>query len=117
MDIIRNDQRIFFPLDIYRYDTFFKRFKGLMFRLKPITKEGILLIPCNSIHMFFMFFSIDVVFLNKDNSVIKIYPYVKPWRVIPPVKGANAAIELPKGTIDTYNITIGDRFIIEKSKN
>lgn len=95
------------PIEIHNYNTFTKRLKGLMFRIKPIQQEGILLHPCNSIHMFFMFFSIDVVFLDKDNKIIALKEYVKPWTVVFPIKEAVSALELPAGTISKYSIKKG----------
>ncbi|WP_100333150.1 DUF192 domain-containing protein [Bacillus alkalisoli] len=95
------------PITILPYNTFLKRLKGLMFRVKPIREEGILLKPCNSIHMFFMFFAIDVVFVNEENEIVYLKEHVKPWTVVWPVKGAVAAIELPTGTISNYSIKTG----------
>lgn len=96
------------PIQIKKYDTFFKRFRGLMFRIKPIVNEGILLDPCNSIHMFFMFFPIDVIFLNDHNQIVFLKEKVKPWSVVFPVKNAKTALELPVGTISRYSIKSGD---------
>ncbi|WP_458413555.1 DUF192 domain-containing protein [Schinkia sp. CFF1] len=97
------------PIKIERYDTFWNRFRGLMFRLKPIIGEGILIDPCNSIHMFFMFFPIDVVFVNKIGEIIYMKENVKPWSVIWPVKHAKSVLELPVGTIVKYGIKVGNR--------
>lgn len=80
-----------------------------MFRFKPIHNEGIVLSPCNSIHMFFMFFSIDVIFLNKDNQIIYYKEHVKPWTVIFPIKHAVAVVELPTNFISKYSIQIGNK--------
>lgn len=79
-----------------------------MFRLKPLKNEGILLVPCNSIHMFFMFFSIDVVFLDKNNKVVHFKKDARPWTVISPVKNAHKTLELPVKTIHDYSIKVGD---------
>jgi uncharacterized protein len=96
------------PLIIDKYDTFLKRLRGLMFRLKPIQTKGIIIEPCNSIHMFFMFFSIDVVFLNKRNEIVYQKSNVKPWTIILPIKNAKSALELPVGTILKYGFCLGD---------
>ncbi|WP_258000482.1 DUF192 domain-containing protein [Bacillus sp. Marseille-P3661] len=95
------------PIKIIKYTSFFKRFRGLMFRLKPIVNEGILIEPCNSIHMFFMFFPIDVVFLNKNNQIVYAKENVKPWTVIFPIKNAKSVLELPVGSISRYHIKAG----------
>ncbi|WP_071396872.1 DUF192 domain-containing protein [Bacillus tuaregi] len=96
------------PIEIINHDTFLRRLIGLMFRIKPIVNEGIWLHPCNSIHMFFMFFAIDVVFLNENQQIISFKKNVKPWTIIPPVKKAVSVLELPNGTISTYSFQIGD---------
>ena len=90
-------------------DSFWKRFNGLLFYKKPIIEEGLLITPCNSIHMFFMRFPIDVVFLDQSNNVVKVVPNIKPWRMVPPVRTAHSALELPIGTIDENIIRCGDK--------
>ncbi|WP_428911917.1 DUF192 domain-containing protein [Niallia sp. Krafla_26] len=102
------------PIKVYQFNTFFKRLKGLMFRIRPIVEEGILLTPCNSIHMFFMFFPIDVVFLNEQYEIVSLHKNVKPWRVILPIKNAKSALELPLGTITNYSLQIGDTINIKQ---
>lgn len=82
-----------------------------MFRLRPIVDEGILLVPCNSIHMFFMFFPIDVVFLDGDDVVVTVRERVKPNRVIMPVAGAVKTLELPVGTIEKLALSVGDKLV------
>ncbi|MCA0989690.1 DUF192 domain-containing protein [Pseudalkalibacillus hwajinpoensis] len=96
------------PLTISKANTFGKRLKGLMFRTRPLHDEALLITPCNAIHMCFMFFSIDVVFLNERNEVVKVVPNLKPWRIVLPVKGANATLELPAGAIERYEMKVGD---------
>ncbi|WP_251553643.1 DUF192 domain-containing protein [Neobacillus muris] len=108
MQKIRNQIVHPLPITIYVYNTFWKRFRGLMFKKKPIVNEGIWIIPCNSIHMFFMFFPIDVVFLNSNNEVIYLKESVKPWSLIFPINNAASVMELPVNTIRSYDIKIGD---------
>jgi len=108
MQITKAGQIQNIPIKILKYNTFLKRLKGLMFRVKPIVDEGVLLNPCNSIHMFFMFFPIDVVFLNKQNEIISLHNNVKPWTVIFPIKNAVSALELPVGTIVKYSLQVGE---------
>ena len=74
-------------------DTFYKRFKGLMGRENLFKKTGLKIDPCNSIHCFFMKIPIDILFLSKDDIVMKIIHNMKPWRVSPIVKGARYVIE------------------------
>lgn len=60
-------------------DTFFKRFKGLMFR-KEIKNDGLLLMNCSSIHTCFMRFEIEAIYLDENYNIIYIEK-IKPWRL------------------------------------
>jgi len=75
------------------------RFMGLMGRRELPVGAALLLEPCNSIHMFFMRFAIDALFLDRQNRVRRVLPNLKPWRVSPIVFGARKVIELPAGTL------------------
>ncbi len=91
------------------------RFRGLMMREAGTFGDGQALVidPCTSIHMFFMRFPIDVLYLNRDNEVVRAQPGIKPWRVGPLyTKGARYVIELPAGAIERSGTTVGDQLII-----
>ncbi len=80
-------------------DNFLKRFLGLMGRFRLEANEGLLLAPCNSIHMMFMRFPIDVIFYDEEYKVVKVATNLKPWTGICVAPGARGAIELPAGTL------------------
>jgi uncharacterized membrane protein (UPF0127 family) len=75
------------------------RFMGLMGRRSLERGKGLWIEPCNSIHMFFMRFAIDVLFLDKQGRVKKVMLNLKPWRISPIVFGARTVVELPSGTL------------------
>ncbi len=79
-------------------DTIWSRFAGLMFRRELPPGHGLVIRPCNSIHMFFMRFALDVVFIGGDGRVVRVLDSIRPWRASSLVRGAKAAIELPAGT-------------------
>jgi uncharacterized membrane protein (UPF0127 family) len=93
--------------------SFTERFRGLMGRTTLEDGEG-LWIPDNSIHMFFMRFPIDAVFLsqaasNGDRTIVDCRPNLRPWLgLVLPVKGAEGVVELPEGTIGRTGIQVGD---------
>jgi uncharacterized protein len=87
---------------------FLSRGRGLMFSAPLPEGGGLVLDPCNSIHMFFMRFPLDIIFLTKDGRVAFMYRGIKPWRMGRIVKGAKLAIELPEGAIDRTGTEIGD---------
>jgi uncharacterized membrane protein (UPF0127 family) len=75
------------------------RFVGLMGRGELPVGGGLWIEPCNSIHMFFMRFAIDVLFLDRAGRVKRVMLRLRPWRVSPIVFGARTTVELPAGTL------------------
>ena len=93
--------------------TSFGRGLGLMFRQELPAGEGMWITPCNSIHMFFMRFAIDAVFLDKRLRVVRIYPGLRPWRIVPFVFRAHSVVELPAGAVDGLPLDRGEPLSIE----
>lgn len=79
-------------------DNFWTRLAGYMFRPKPHL-PGILFEPAPSIHTFFMFFSIDVVFMDGGNRILKIYRNLSPWRHTWFYFKSRRVLELPAGQL------------------
>jgi len=69
--------------------------------------------PLMWMHMFFMRFAIDIVFLGRDGRVLKIDHRLRPWRVSSLVFGAYHALELAEGSAERSQTQIGDQIIIE----
>jgi uncharacterized membrane protein (UPF0127 family) len=67
--------------------------------------------PFMWMHMFFMRFAIDIVFLGRGNRVIKINRRLKPWRVSSVVFGARCALELTAGASDESSTQVGDQIV------
>jgi uncharacterized membrane protein (UPF0127 family) len=64
--------------------------------------------PMMWMHMFFMRFAIDIVFLDKFNRVLRINHKLKPWRVSSMVFGARRALELEAGAAARSGTVEGD---------
>ncbi len=79
-------------------DTPAKRMKGLLGKKSLQTGEGLHIIPCNSIHSFFMKFKFDAVFIDKKNIILDLAEKIPPGRV-KFCFGAYSVVELPEGTI------------------
>lgn len=94
-------------------DSFWIRFKGLMGKKSISPGNALLLVPCKSIHMLFMRFPIDAVFLDKNNRVVYLLENLKPWRVSPVVKQAYSVLELPAGMIKTSGTMRGDEVAVK----
>ncbi|WP_024609560.1 DUF192 domain-containing protein [Pseudoalteromonas sp. TB64] len=98
--------------NIFHANTWLLRLRGLLGRKLNIN-EGMLIEPCNSIHTFWMQYDLDIVFLNKENKIIKIVENIKPWRLSACNK-ANKTLEFPSGTLSTSNFKEGDLLIFQK---
>jgi uncharacterized membrane protein (UPF0127 family) len=84
------------------------RNRGLLGRDSLPEGEGLWITPCEAIHMFFMKFAIDVVFLDKNKRVVKIASRLKPWRVAGSFR-ARSVLELPAGTAERSGTQVGDQ--------
>ena len=71
-----------------------------------------MLTPEPSVHMLFMRFAIDVVFLDRDNKVVGVRHELRPWRAAG-AKGARASLELPAGAAVATGIEEGDVLVFE----
>lgn len=90
----------------------FTRMRGLLGRRELPAGQGLLIEPCNSVHMVFMRFPIDVVYIDKDGVVVKAVEDLKVNRFSAGGRKARSTLELPVGTIREAGITPGDRLTI-----
>ena len=97
-------------LEIEIAESFFSRFRGLMLRSRLEKGRGLLLAPCNSIHMLFMRFAIDVIYLDKDFCIKKIARNVLPWIGMSFCFGAWAALEMASGEAERLKFAVGQKF-------
>ena len=87
------------------------RNKGLLGRTHLPENTALILAPCSSIHTFFMQFSIDVAFVDKAGTIIRLRSSVRPWRIqISP--RAFAVVELASGVLARANTQAGDRLFL-----
>ncbi len=80
-------------------DSVLARFLGLMGRAELPAGAGLVIVPCNSVHCFFMRFPIDVIHLDRAGKVLRCVPALRPNRIGPIVLGSHSVVELPAGTI------------------
>ena len=81
-------------------ESFFDRFMGLQGRADLPVGAGLILAPTSSIHMFFMRFPIDAVFVDSASHVTKVGRRLRPWSVGPFSSGALICVELPAGVAE-----------------
>ena len=80
-------------------DGFGTRLIGLMGRTRLDPDEGLWLLPCNGVHMFFMRTPLDIAYLDRQHRVVLCVPEMREWRVkLLPVRRAHSALEHRDGT-------------------
>lgn len=99
--------------DICVADTFLKRLVGLMFQKELSSEKALIIENCNAIHTFFMRFPIDVLFVDKNNRVVKVVKNFKPWRISAFVKNADYVVELASGSVTDSLVKVGDQIKME----
>jgi uncharacterized membrane protein (UPF0127 family) len=83
------------------------RRRGLLGRV-GLDRSGLVLAPCSAVHTFFMRFPIDIVFTDRNGTVVKVRHDVRPWRIAGDWR-AFATIELATGAIARAGTSKGHR--------
>ena len=104
-------------------DRFLSRLRGLMGRRALPEGRGLWLEPCDSIHMMFVPFAIDVIFVLREarkplgvgarGEVVKVCPGVSPWLGLAWCRGATGAVEVGAGRATALGIQPGDTLKVE----
>lgn len=93
--------------------TAWSRMIGLLAHASLPVGEGLLLAPAWSIHTWFMRFPIDVVFLDRDLLVLRVFPALRPWRLVSGTRKAHTVLEFGAGTLERVPLAPGDTIRIE----
>ncbi len=100
--------------DLEMAGSLWAKFMGLMGRASLGVGAGLWLPDSNGIHMMFMRFPIDAVFVGRSvggeaRPVVAVHRHVRAWTgLVPFVRGAHGVLELPVGTIDASRTVPGD---------
>ena len=98
--------------------SFWARFRGLM-GSAPLDPDAGLYLPVNSIHMLFMRFPIDCVFVSGERDdgsrqVVDVRERLRPWSgVVWWSRGAKGCVELPAGSLAAAGVRRGDYVRLE----
>jgi uncharacterized membrane protein (UPF0127 family) len=100
--------------DVERAASLWAKFKGLMGRTSLAPGSALWLPDSNGIHMMFMRFPIDAVFVGRPDGdgarpVVAVHPDLRAWTgLVPYVRGAHGVLELPVGSIEASGTQVGD---------
>ena len=93
--------------------TFRTRGVGLLGRKFLEDTEGLLIVPCSSVHTWMMQFPIDVLYINKENVITKTVSNMRPFRMSFGGKRAHKVLELNSGAIKKHLIRPGQSLDFE----
>jgi len=89
-------------------DGWWSRLRGLLGAPTLEAGEGMVLIPCKAVHMYGMKQSLDVVFVDRDGSVVALYPGLAPGERTKTHRKSRSVFELPPSTIEQSATALGD---------
>ncbi|MGB5527550.1 MAG: DUF192 domain-containing protein [Gemmatimonadota bacterium] len=98
-------------------NTVWTRLKGLLGAPPLLPGEGMLLEPCQAVHMYGMKQALDVAFLGREGQVIALYHDLRPGQRSKYHGKARQALELPVGTLSETGTRVGDRLRVQMVSN
>ena len=87
------------------------RMKGLLGRASMPPSEAIILRPASSIHTLFMRFALDVLYLDREDRIVKVVPNLVPYR-FSAAKKAHTVLEMTSGATAGMDLQPGDQLLI-----
>ena len=98
-----------------RADYFWRRAIGLLGRHSLPPGVGLWLLPCGSVHTLGMRFALDLIFLDRENRVVRLLRNVLPWRFFVTGGGrAASVIELAAGWLAPDALAVGDQLVWQR---
>ena len=105
--ILRRDNHTAVGHKIGCAHTSLTRLVGLLGRNTLNTGEGIWIQPSSGVHTFGMRFPIDVVGLDRNMRVVKLWSHVKPQRMTSISRQVSSVLELADGQIEARSLQVG----------
>jgi uncharacterized membrane protein (UPF0127 family) len=94
-------------------DSAMTRAVGLLGQADLPEGSGLVIDPCTSIHMFFMRFAIDALYVAQNGTVLRVVAHLRPWRLGPINLRSRYVVELPAGTAARTGTQPGDQLRVE----
>jgi uncharacterized membrane protein (UPF0127 family) len=116
MPVYNKLKNIALPFEVVEAKSFLTRLVGLLGTKKIDTKMVLYIKHCSGIHTIGMKYPIDVVFLDKNSMVSRLYESLKPNRMTSIKIKDHGVLEFPPGTINNLKIEKGEMLQILTDK-
>jgi uncharacterized membrane protein (UPF0127 family) len=98
-------------------DSFIRQGTGLIFRTKSSVENTAWVFRFKNprkvaVTMFFVFFPIDIVFLDRNNCIVELKENLKPFRNYTCKEKIYSFVELKQGIIKKYSIKTSQRIVL-----
>lgn len=94
---------------VFIAERFFSRLRGLMFRPTLSSEQCLHILPCRSVHTFWMRFPIDIIYLNQEQYVVGWETGLMPGRFGKRVNKARSVVEFHAGKLKDAHIQEGNK--------
>ena len=91
-----------------RADTFVGRLRGLLGRSGLPADEALWIVPCTSVHTFFMRFPIDVAFIDDEGRIVKLVEHLGSGRLSFAGR-AKSVLEFAAGSASRMGLSAGQQ--------
>lgn len=107
-------RQVYLATSLALADTHWTRLRGLVGASASDFGNGcgLWIVPCRGVHTLAMRFPIDVVYLDRSQTVVHIERGLQPWRFAPVRLQAASVLELPCQTVTGTGTALGDKIEI-----
>ncbi len=113
--IINKTKNTIISSDAQIADTLCSRATGLLKKKNLLSGEALVITRCQSIHMFFMKFAIDAIFVDQKDRVVGLVENIKPFQLSPLFFTASYVIEVVPGTSSKTKTGVGDQLELKEA--
>jgi uncharacterized membrane protein (UPF0127 family) len=108
-------RQLYLATDLAVAHTHWSRLRGLLGTAESDFRNGrgLWIRPCRGVHTLAMRFPIDVVYLDRDGTVVHVEHNLQPWRFSPIRMQAASVLELPSHTVARTETALGDSIEIK----
>ena len=99
---------------VWKADSFWTRFRGLLGRTSLAPGEGLWLKPCQQVHMMGMKFPLSIWFIDQSGHVCTLIDDLRPWKISPRIRNAVSILEFSEGWGKTTDTQLGDELAWEE---